>query len=246
MKQYKADLHIHSVLSPCGSLEMSPKMIVDKALECGLNIIGITDHNSTLQCKEVARVGKEKGISVICGAEVTTKEEIHCLTFFENFEKLEAFQSYLDQYLPDVPNDPERFGHQVWVNANEEILGEENRLLISAIDQSIDEVELKVRSLDGLFIPAHVDKRRFSLYSQLGFMPFDLKVDAIGLSPNVKDEFLTKHKELEQFTLLRSSDAHQPESIGSHYSVFELEELSFKEIKMALHQTNGRRVSYTV
>lgn len=48
MKWYKADLHIHSVLSPCGSLDMSPKNIVQSALDKELEIIAITDHNSTL------------------------------------------------------------------------------------------------------------------------------------------------------------------------------------------------------
>ena len=47
MNKYKADLHIHTVLSPCGDLEMSPKIIVEAAGKQGLDIIGITDHNST-------------------------------------------------------------------------------------------------------------------------------------------------------------------------------------------------------
>ena len=245
MNLFKADLHIHTVLSPCGSLEMSPKVIVKNALERNLDIIGITDHNSTKQCYEVVKLAKEKGLAVLCGAEVTTKEEVHCLTFFENFEKLEAFQDYLDTHLPNIPNDIEMFGHQVWVDAEENILGQENRLLISAINQSIDEVKAMVQCLGGLFIPAHVDRGRFSLYSQLGFMPFDLQPDAIGLSPNAKlDEMLEKHPELNNFTILRSSDAHVPEAIGTHFTVFEMEIFSFDELKMALHHVKGRKVKH--
>ncbi|MCU4176029.1 PHP domain-containing protein [Carboxylicivirga sp. N1Y90] len=247
MKLFKADFHIHTVLSPCGSLEMSPLGIIESAVKQGLDIIGITDHNTTHQCKEVVLVGEKKGITVLCGAEVTTREEVHCLTFFENFEKLEAFQKYLDEHLPNVPNDVDHFGHQVWVNEEEEILGQEDRLLISAIDQSIEEVERKVKSLDGLFIPAHVDKLRNSLYSQLGFMPFDLQPDAIGMSPNAKiDKELEKHPELNKLQLIRSSDAHQPDLIGSHYTVLELEKASFEEVKMALHKLNGRNVKRLV
>ena len=33
MKRFKADLHIHSCLSPCGDLDMSPRTIVEKGLE---------------------------------------------------------------------------------------------------------------------------------------------------------------------------------------------------------------------
>ncbi|MCT4647952.1 MAG: PHP domain-containing protein [Carboxylicivirga sp.] len=243
MKRFKADLHMHTVLSPCGSLEMSPVVIVEKALERGLDIIGITDHNSTRQCAEVYRVGQQKGIAVYCGAEVTTKEEVHCLTFFENFEKLKAFQAYLDKHLPNLPNDPEKFGHQVWVNADEEIAGQEERLLISAIDQSIDEVEAKVRELNGLFIPAHIFRPSFSVYSQLGFMPFDIKPDAIGMSARVDvEEQIKKHPELKQFTVLRSSDAHFPDQIGAHYTILEMENSSFEEFRKALHQVDGRKV----
>ena len=68
MKLFKADLHMHTVLSPCGSLEMSPVAIVNTALERGLDIIGITDHNTTRQCAEVVEVGKQKGLTVLCGA----------------------------------------------------------------------------------------------------------------------------------------------------------------------------------
>lgn len=243
MKLFKADLHMHTVLSPCGSLEMSPVAVVEKALEMKLDIIGVTDHNSTRQCYEVVKVAHKKGLHVLCGAEVTTKEEVHCLTFFENFEKLEIFQQYLDEHLPNVENNVEMFGHQVWVNEAEEILGEESRILISAINQTIEEVQAKVKQLGGLFIPAHVDRSRFSLYSQLGFMPSDLNPDAIGLSPNADDkEMVKKYSELANYTLLRSSDAHTLDCIGIRYTVFEMEAFSFDEVLMALHNMNGRKV----
>lgn len=243
MKRFKADLHMHTVLSPCGSLEMSPTVIVETALQRGLDIIGITDHNSTRQCAEVIKLGQEKGLTVLGGAEVTTKEEVHCLTFFENIEKLEAFQMYLDAHLPNIQNDVDKFGHQVWVDAKEEILGQEERLLISALDQSIDELEQKVRQLDGLFIPAHIFRPSFSIYSQLGFMPFDIKPDAIGMSARVNvDEMLGKHPELKDLSVLRSSDAHFPDQIGSHYSIVELAEASFDELRKALRKQDGRKV----
>ncbi len=241
MNRYKADLHIHTVLSPCGSLEMSPQVIVQAARLKGLDVIAITDHNSTRQCKVVAQLANKEGIMVLCGAEVTTKEEVHCLALFENFEKLDAFQEYLDEHLPEVKNNPDVFGHQVWVNEKEEIMGEEERLLISGLNQSIEEVEAKVHALEGLFILAHVDKKRFSIYSQLGFLPFGLKVDAMGISPlAMVKELQQKHPELANFVLLRSSDAHMPDQIGQRYTEFILEELSFKEIKLALRKEKGR------
>jgi predicted metal-dependent phosphoesterase TrpH len=77
MKIFRADLHIHTVLSPCGDLGMSPANIISEAVQKGIDIIGITDHNTTRHCKLISRLAAEKGIFVMQGAEVTTKEEVH-------------------------------------------------------------------------------------------------------------------------------------------------------------------------
>jgi len=110
MKYFRADLHIHTVLSPCGDLEMSPGNIVSEAALRGIDIIGITDHNTTRHCDLVKRLAAEKRIFVMQGAEVTTKEEVHCLAFFENTDALNKFQEYLDSNLPEILNDPSKCG----------------------------------------------------------------------------------------------------------------------------------------
>ena len=170
MKEYRVDLHLHTCLSPCGSLEMSPQRIVETALERGLDAIAVTDHNSTLQCPEIQALGEERGLMVFAGAEVTTREEAHCVALFADDRTRAAFQMYLDDYLPPVPNDPERFGDQVWVNARNEIVGEAPYLLISALDRSVEQIAAVVHRLGGLFIAAHVERPSFSLISQLGFI----------------------------------------------------------------------------
>ncbi len=221
MKLLKADLHIHTVLSPCGDLEMSPAGIVAEAERKKLDIIGITDHNTTRHCKLITRLAAEKGILVMQGAEVTTKEEVHCLTFFENIETLDKFQEFLDENLPEIMNDPAKFGYQVEVDEEEMIIYEEKKLLLNAIKKSITEVETFVHSLKGLFIPAHIDRKKNSLYSQLGFMPADLRIDAVEISgassPKV---FTSSHPEIQRFSILRNSDAHRIEDIGAVSSLF--------------------------
>lgn len=175
----RADLHIHTVLSPCGDLEMSPENILHFAQVQGLNMIGITDHNSTRQAPIIRDYGKTKGIFVLTGAEICSKEEVHALTFFETARTLTIFQHYLDVHLPDIPNDPEKFGFQVVVDPEEQIIYEEPKLLISALNQSLEEIAHKVRQLDGYFHSlAHIDKPCFSILSQLGFVPPDLRYDA--------------------------------------------------------------------
>lgn len=235
MKKYRADLHIHTVLSPCGDLEMSPVNIVQKAKERSLNILGISDHNSTLHAPLIKKLAAKEGILVLMGAEVTTKEEVHCLCFFEDEEKLNVFQLYLNEHMSSIQNDPDKFGHQVVVNEEEEIVKEIDCLLISAINQSIEQVEQKVHELKGLFIPAHINKSVNSLLAQLGFLPLDLKVDALEISQHItKEEFLKKNKYLSKYNFITSSDAHYIDNIGEVCTEFYLNELSFEEVRKAL------------
>lgn len=243
MKFLRADLHIHTVLSPCGDLEMSPARIIYEAARRDLDIIGITDHNTTRHCNLTTRLAAEKGIFVLQGAEVTTREEVHCLTFFENNDALGTFQKFLDENLPDFPNNPLIFGHQVQVDENEIIIYEEKRLLVNAISKTVKEVEVFVHSLNGIFIPAHIDRRKNSIYSQLGFLPENMKADALEISrATMPEQFSDNHPEINKYPLLRSSDAHYPEQIGTVFTVWHINEPSFSEIIMALRGIRGRKV----
>jgi 3',5'-nucleoside bisphosphate phosphatase len=244
MKIYRADLHIHTLLSPCGDLKMSPVNIISEAVRKKIDIIGITDHNSTRQCSLIRRLGREKGIFVMTGAEVTTKEEVHCLAFFENSDTLNLFQEYLDASIPDIKNDPLIFGDQVVVDENEDIVYTEERLLINATVISIEELESYVHRNNGIFIPAHIDRMKNSIYSQLGFLPENLKADALEVSKRISPEkFALIHPEINSFPLVTDSDAHFPEHIGTVTNSLEMRKPSFEEIRMALAGIDGRRIS---
>jgi PHP family Zn ribbon phosphoesterase len=244
MNKYRADLHIHTVLSPCGDIEMSPVKIVEKAREKSLDIIGITDHNSTRHCKLISGLAKKAGIFVLMGAEVTTREEVHCLTFFENDDYLSDFQIYLEEHLPPIPNNNEKFGYQLVVDEDEKITEEIKYLLLSALDQSIEQVEKKVHSLGGIFIPAHIDRPGYSIISQLGFIPADLSIDGIEISANCKTQsafqFAGNHNNK---AIIRNSDAHYEDRIGRAFSTFTMDHCSFDEVKQALLGLDGRKVT---
>ncbi len=243
MKQFRADLHIHTVLSPCGDLDNSPIRIVNRAREKGLDIIGITDHNSTLHAPLIRKLAEPHGIYVMMGAEVTTKEEAHCLAFFETEKQLAEFQQYLDEHHPFFANDPDQFGYQLQVDENEEIIQMIDYLLITALDQSIDEIAAKVHQLEGLFIPAHIDKQRFSVISQLGFIPPGLQADAFEISPRGKaDQMQAYIKKHPVQTFIQSSDAHLLDDIGKTYCIFEMPHHNWQEIKRALKGEEGRKV----
>lgn len=235
----RADLHIHTVLSPCGDIEMTPFNIVDRAVEEGLGIIGITDHNSTLNCMEIRDVGAGKGVFVLCGAEVTTREEVHVLCFVEP-DSLNELQEFIEKSILKIPNNPEVFGYQLAVNRKEEVIEEVEYLLINSIDKSIEEVGEFIHSLGGIFIPAHIDKGSNSVYSQLGFLPFGMDVEALEVSHNADPMVMAaKDKSVRGRNFIKSSDAHYPNQIGGAYTIFDINELSFGAIKRALQSTDN-------
>ena len=233
----RADLHMHTILSPCGDLDMSPANIIRIARKKGLDMIGITDHNSTRQASIIRDQGKEQGIQVLTGVEITTQEEVHCLAFFSDDQLLNEFQQYLDLHLPAFPNNPDKFGYQVVANIYDEIIYQEEKLLISALNQNMEQVEKKVSTLNGIFIPVHIDKPNFSILSQLGFIPKDLHYDALELSPHITVEtFLSSHPELQQAAIIQSSDAHYPEDIGKVFTPLQLEDFNFESIRQAIQK----------
>jgi len=163
MERVRADLHIHTTLSPCGSLLMDPLTILKQARAKGVQIIGITDHNTTRQGKLMKQEFAGSDLIIMTGAEVNTREEIHCLVFFDKFIDLDEFQNYLDRYLPDIQNNPDYFGDQVAVDGAGRIVYEEKKLLISAIDQSLEQLVRFVSDRHGIIIPAHINRPSFSL-----------------------------------------------------------------------------------
>ncbi len=235
MRWYKADLHIHTVLSPCGGLDMSPVSIVRKAVEKKLDIIAITDHNSTKHCRSAQQIAEKYGITVIAGAELNTKEEIHCLAFFENIDKADEFQHYIDAHLTIIANKPEVYGHQYLVDENEDILDEEDHLLVAALQTGIEEVIDEVHRLEGLVVPAHINRMHSGIFSQLGFLPPGLKADALELDRRAgNDNFYETHPEIGAYPLLRNSDAHSLQQIGTATTGYLLEKPVFSELRMAL------------
>ncbi|MBP5389767.1 MAG: PHP domain-containing protein [Bacteroidales bacterium] len=237
--KFNADMHIHSVLSPCGDIEMSPCAIVARAKERGMDIIGLTDHNSTRNADVTRRVGEQLGLHVLMGAEVTTKEEVHCLCFMPTTEKLIEFQAFLDSRVIFYPNDVDKFGYQLVVDEEENVLDQVPHLLINALDLPILELQQKVYAMGGIFIPAHIDRPSYSLSSQLGFVPDKLKVHAMELSWHCKAsgyKFLDDCPWFSDFNFIQSSDAHFVEDIAKIHSVLEMPYFSFENFKNALRQ----------
>jgi len=243
MNSYRADLHIHTVLSPCGDLEMSPGNIVAKAAEKGLDIIAVCDHNHTGHARLTRELGTGKGIWVIYGAEINTREEVHCLTFFDTDEQLLTFQEELERNLTKISNDTSLLGHQLIVDEQEQIVQEINHSLYPGLRWSIEEAASVVHKLGGLFVPAHVDRFMNGLYAQLGFFPEELEADAIEISRrNSPLRVVKEHPELSAYALIQNSDAHYIDDIGRAGNSYLMKSRNFEEFGLALRREKGRSV----
>jgi PHP family Zn ribbon phosphoesterase len=219
---------------------MSPKRILDSALNKEIDILGICDHNSTANAPAMIKAAEGKKIHVIPGMEVTSEEEVHVLALFDDIDEALKLQEHVYSNLPGK-NDQEAFGMQVLVNEKEEVLGFNEKLLIGATTISLEDIIRLIHSLDGLAIASHIDREAFSIVSQLGFIPQELGLDALEISPKITFEQARQRYQI-PFPLTTSSDAHDPEDIGKSFTSFLLREASVAEIKKALRNEDGRRL----
>jgi PHP family Zn ribbon phosphoesterase len=238
LREFRMDLHVHTCLSPCADNTMTPPAIVARAEAAGLRAIGICDHNTGGNVAAVRKAGESKGLAVIAGMEVTTAEEVHLLAFFDGDEALDAFEDELAEHIAGK-NDPEYFGDQILADENGEPLGLEERFLLGACEMKLAEVVERIHVVGGLVIASHVDKTAFSIISQLGFIPEEVPLDAIEVSPHSPSvtEYLPY-----RLPILRSSDAHFLEDIGRTSTRVRAEAASFPELLLALQGEGGRTV----
>jgi PHP family Zn ribbon phosphoesterase len=242
MQTFRADLHVHTVLSPCAEVEMIPPLIVQEALERQIKIIAITDHNASANVAAVQKAADGTGLTVLPGMEVQTREDVHLLCLFASLSDLAAWQHKVDLSLPDSLNQPEHFGEQYIVDENGEYLRTEERLLLTATEFSIEEVIQHVAKLGGFVIPAHVDRKSFGLFPTLGFLADWWNFPALEISRHITAEALhEKFPSSRNHPLIQSGDVHRlNEFLGTTF--FELEEPTLNEIHQAFLGQGQRNV----
>lgn len=209
MRRYRYDLHTHSCLSPCGDNDMTPNNLVNMAALLGCEILAVTDHNTCRNAPAAVRVGEAAGVLVIPGMELCTAEEAHVVCLFEAVEAALAFDEYVAAHTMHIPNRPEIFGEQLILNERDEEIGRIDRLLITATEISVNDVQALVASYGGAAFPAHVDKDAYSVTAALGAIPPEAGFRAAELSGGAdRAAVLRLYPELQDMILLRDSDAH--------------------------------------
>ena len=229
------DLHIHSCLSPCGDNESTPGNIVGMSVIKNLDVIALTDHNTCKNCASAMAIGKEYGITVIPGMELTTSEEVHVLCLFHTLEDAMSFDAYVEPRILQIPNDPKAFGDQFLCDENDEVIGTFPTLLISATDISFDKVNEAIKPFNGVMVPAHIDKNSFSLMSNLGFVPPDSDFKCFELANMANLHKLQEaNPYLKNCNVITDSDAHYIDRINEAVNTLYAQSNSIDDVLSAL------------
>ncbi len=242
MKQFLADLHIHTALSPCAAEDMTPPAIVQAALDSGLAMIAICDHNSAGNTAATQAAAGDR-LCALAGMELTTAEEVHVLGLFPDAARASAAAAEVVATLPQADAAYyERFGPQQLMGADGRVLGFERRMLAVASTFELSAAIALIHRHDGVAVAAHVNRPSFSVVSQLGMFPPDAGFDAIEVFsapgfPSRAAEFAGHG-----LAVLSSSDSHFLGDVGSACSVFEMRAPTFEELRLAMRGADGRAV----
>lgn len=243
MKTLLADFHIHTLLSPCAEIEMTPHHIVMRAAQYGVDAVAITDHNASANAAAAVEAAKSYGVKVFPGMEVECREEAHIVVLFDTLEQLAAWQKIVDAHMSGLKNNAERFGAQFIVDDDDNFIAEEERMLLGPLKLPAAEVIQKVNAMGGMAIAAHVDRPAYSLLMQLGFLPSDMGLAAAEISSAGIRELKEQKLKLALGGLnyVTDSDAHMMDSfINGPKNLITVKSLTVAELKLALAAEDGR------
>ena len=190
---------------------MTPGNIAGMAVLNGLQIVALTDHNTAKNCPAFFLSAKGYGLIPIAGMELTTAEDIHVVCLFRTLEDALDFDSFVESRRFPIKNKPAIFGRQLLIGDNDEIIGEEEILLINAVNISIEEAHKEVTSRGGVCYPAHIDRTSNGIIAMLGDFPPEPHFTAFELNDAASlDGVRQRHPILSEKSLVHiaASDAH--------------------------------------
>lgn len=226
---------------------MTPPAIVAAALEAGLDMIAICDHNTAGNVTAVQQAGEAAGggLAVIAGMELTSAEEVHVVGLFPDAAAGGRAAAQVRSLLPQADAGYYSFfGEQPLLAADGCAVGSETAALALATPLDLTEAVELIHREGGIAVAAHIDRKSFSVFSQLGFIPKDAGFDGLEVSrwTPADSPRLTDFAAL-GLPLVGSSDSHYLEEIGASYTELRLAEPTFAELALALIGAGGRSVA---
>ena len=254
MYEIFADLHVHIGRSesnkPIKITAAKSLNFANIAKECaerkGINVVGIIDCASPYVIEDIENFLKTGEAYEIEDGGIIYKDKV-CILLGSEIETSElndngkTGSAHNICFFPKL-NDIKRFSEEMKLHIKNMTLSSQ-RADISAY-YLIDIVE----KYNGILIPAHAFTPHKSFYGNCTdrlekiFKEKFNKIFAIELGLS-SDTFLAdKISELETRTFLTNSDAHSLPKIAREYNKILVEDISYKEILMALKNKEGRRV----
>ena len=208
MRTLRYDLHLHSCLSPCGDMDMTPCNIAGMAHLNELDLVALTDHNSVDNCPAFFAACEEYGVVPVAGMELTTSEDIHLLCVFETLSDAQSFGDEVKTHRMKIPNRVEIFGEQPILNERDEKIGEDPYFLPAATDLDLSAAADLVKAHNGVCWPAHIDRDSNGLLAVLGAFPPEPQFRIAELRESKNAEMA------EGRAIVVCSDAHRLWEIG--------------------------------
>jgi 3',5'-nucleoside bisphosphate phosphatase len=253
MMRLLADMHVHTVLSPCAARDMTPPAIVREAVRRGLAMIAVCDHNSAgnvqavMEAARAAALDGAQPLVVIAGMEITTAEEAHVLGLFPDAPAAAAAAADVTAGLPlwrplssSGPSAGMRTPEQELVDAAGARIGFEEKMLSAASRFTLSETVDLIHRHGGLAVAAHMDRRSFSVPGQLGFLPPEVPFDALEISAAGVTRGRAAGFAVHGLALVSSSDSHFLDDIGVSATALCVERPDFGELALALAGRDGR------
>jgi 3',5'-nucleoside bisphosphate phosphatase len=225
----RLDFHIHSCLSPCASLEMSPRTIVALSKAAGIDCIALTDHSCAENLPAFHDACAEAGMACLYGLEVSTSEEAHVLCIFDDLNRALDFGRMIYSHLPNRRNDPKLFGDQPIVTVDEKVTRFAEKLLNTGTDISFFDLVPMMLDAGALCIPSHIDREMCGAVSHLGFLP-DLPYDAVEVVGAIDPDIARR------WPVVRFSDAHYPEQIARRFTEVETKAFTVPALREAFRR----------
>jgi len=211
-------------------------------MELGLDMIAVTDHHSVENVEAVQQAARPRGIRVLPGMEVQTREEVHLLCLFDDLNRALGCQAWVWEHLPPLMNREAFFGPQYVVDETGRHLRTNERLLQTSLDLGFETVLEFVQNHGGLAVPAHVDRPRNSLYANLGMVPEEVRLEGAEISRKITpDEARRRFPSLQGLGLVQSGDAHRLSEMINTTQLF-VKRRNLDELRLALQGRQGRGI----
>lgn len=254
MNEIFADLHVHIGRSEQGKpIKITAARslnFANIAKECyerkGISVVGIIDCASpyviedienflktgeAYEIKDGGIIYKDK-VCILLGSEVETSEvgrngnkgAAHNVCFFPHLKDIKGFSQEMSHHIKNITLSTQR----------SDLSGYE---LIDIVEK-----------YNGILIPAHIFTPHKSYYGNCTdrleniFKEKLNKIFAVELGLSADTFLADTISELERMTFVTNSDAHSLPKIAREYNKIQVEDISFKEIVMALKNEGGRKI----